>query len=147
MDKRELDLWVVKVGATHRRRSTNEFMKYDLTPGQPRMLNYLYDHNGCIQREIATACNLEPASVTSVLNSMEKAGLIERKSVKDDKRAQEVWLTKKGLEKKKIVDEIFMAMADECFNGFSEEEKILARDFLERMFKNMRYAEQQAVKE
>ncbi len=146
MDNRELNLWVVKVGNTHRRRSSYEFMKYDLTAGQPRMLNYLYQHDGCIQREIATECNLEPASVTSVLNSMEKAGLIERKPVKNDKRALEVWLTEKGMEKKKIVDEIFIAMAEECFKDFSEEEKIAAQDFLTRMFKNMRSVEQQVVK-
>lgn len=147
MDKRELNLWVVKVSATHRRRSAYEFLKHDLTAGQPRMLNYLYQHNGCIQREIATDCNLEPASVTSVLNSMEKAGLIERKPVKDDRRALGVWLTEKGFTKKKIVDEIFVAIAEECFGGFSEEEKIMAQDFLERMFRNMRNAEQQAVRE
>ncbi len=146
MNKRDLNHLLIKVSATHRRRSSYEFMKYDLTAGQPRMLNYLYEHDGCIQREIAAACHLEPASVTSVLNSMEKAGLIERKQVKGDKRALEVWLTEKGYEKKKTVDEIFVALADECFNGFSEEEKILAGNFLNRIFNNMLNGKQGAVK-
>lgn len=143
MDKRELNHTLVKVSATHRRRSSYEFMKYSLSVGQPRMLNYLYKNNGCIQREIAQDCHMEPASITSVLNSMEKAGLITRKKVTGDKRALQVWLTEKGFEMKKIVDEIFVKMADECFMGFSEEEKALAGEFLVRIHKNMIEAEQQ----
>lgn len=143
LDQRELNLLLVKVGAVHRRRSTYEFMKCNLTAGQPRMINYLFEHNGCIQREIAADCHMEPASVTSVLNSMEKSGLVEKRPVKGDKRALEVWLTNKGLEKKKVIDRIFISMADECFQGFSEEEKQLAGDFLTRIFRNMIDGEQQ----
>ncbi len=146
MEKRDLNLLLVKVGAKHRRRSAYEFIKYGLTSGQPRMLNYIYQHGGCIQREIATECNLEPASVTSVLNSMEKAELITRSPVKGDKRALEVRLTHKGLEKKKLVDEVFILMADECFRGFSEEEKLLAEGFLKRIFENMSDGKQQRSK-
>jgi len=137
ISQRELNLLLIKVGAVHKRRSAYEFMKQDLTAGQPRMLNYLFEHNGSIQREIAEACHLEPASVTSVLNSMEKSGLIERKPDSGDKRALEVWLTEKGLAKKKDVDAIFTAMADECFKGFTDEEKQMAGNFLTRIFKNM----------
>lgn len=146
MEKRELNLLLIKVGATHKRRSAYEFMKRNLTAGQPRMLNYISQNNGCIQREIATDCNLEPASVTSVLNSMEKAELITRRPVKGDKRALAVWLTDKGTEKKKIVDEIFIEMENECFKGFSEDEKARAKDFLTRIHKNMLEGKQQVGK-
>ncbi len=120
-------------------------MKQDLTAGQPRMLNYLSQNNGCIQREIANDCNLEPASVTSVLNSMEKAELITRMPVVGDKRALEVRLTEKGIEKKKIADEIAVKIENECFKGFTEEEKIVAKDFLTRIHKNMLDVEQKVV--
>lgn len=136
-DRRELNYLLAKVGAAHRRRSTYEFMRHDLTAGQPRMLYYLFDHNGCIQREIAADCHMEPASVTSVLNSMERAALIEKKPVKGDRRALGVWLTEKGFEKKKVIDEIFTSMADECFKDFSEDERQLAGDFLARIFNNI----------
>lgn len=137
MEPKELNLLLIKVGATHRRRSAYEFMKEELSAGQPRMLNYIYQNNGCIQREIAVDCNMEPASITSVLNSMEKAGLIVRKPLKGDKRALEVWLTDKGYEKKKVVDDIFIKMENQCFQNFTEEEKLQAKDFLTRIHKNM----------
>lgn len=145
MDKKELNMLLLKVSMSHRRRSAYEFMKHDLSAGQPRMLNYIFHNNGCIQREIAKACNLEPASVTSVLNSMEKVGLVTRTTVKGDKRALEVRLTDKGFEKKKVVDKIFEEIENECFKNFTKKEKEVAKDFLTRIHKNILDAEQKAV--
>ena len=44
-----------------------------LSIGQPKVLDYLKEHDGTTQREIAAACQIEPASLTSILNGMEKA--------------------------------------------------------------------------
>ena len=35
-----------------------------LTLGQPKILDYLKDHNGCVQKDIAAGCHIEPASIT-----------------------------------------------------------------------------------
>ncbi len=50
-----------------------------LTLGQPKVLDYLREHDGSNQKAIAAACHIEPASLTSVLGGMEQKGLIERK--------------------------------------------------------------------
>ena len=50
-----------------------------LTPGQPKVLDYLLRHDGAIQKEIAVFCHIEPASLTAILNGMERKGYIERK--------------------------------------------------------------------
>ena len=34
-----------------------------LTSGQPKVLDYLRDHNGANQKEIAAACHIEPGSL------------------------------------------------------------------------------------
>lgn len=39
----------------------------NLTPGQPKILDYLLSHDGAVQKEIAEACHIEPATITSVL--------------------------------------------------------------------------------
>ena len=41
-----------------------------LTPGQPKVLDYLMEHDGANQKEIANACQREAATLTSVLNGM-----------------------------------------------------------------------------
>ena len=50
-----------------------------LTLGQPKVLDYLKDHDGASQKEIAAGCLIEAGSLTSILNRMEEKGLIERK--------------------------------------------------------------------
>ena len=50
-----------------------------LTIGQPKILDYLKDHDGSNQKEIARACFLEAGSLTTILNKMEEKGLIERR--------------------------------------------------------------------
>ena len=37
-----------------------------LTLGQPKILDYLKDHNGCVQKDIAAGCHIEPASITVI---------------------------------------------------------------------------------
>lgn len=39
---------------------------YKLTAGQPKVLDYLGKHNGCIQKSIATGCQIEPATLTGI---------------------------------------------------------------------------------
>lgn len=46
---------------------------YKLTAGQPKVLDYLGKHNGCIQKSIATGCQIEPATLTGILHGRKKA--------------------------------------------------------------------------
>ena len=39
----------------------------ELTMGQPKVLDYLKDHDGACQKDIAAGCHIEPASITAVL--------------------------------------------------------------------------------
>ena len=66
-----------------------------LTSGQPKVLDYLRDHNGANQKEIAAACHIEPGSLTSVLNRMEENGLIERRMLDGNRNGE---LKYRGLE-------------------------------------------------
>ena len=43
----------------------------DLSLGQPKILEYLKEHNGSSQKEIAKGCHIEAGSLTSVLGRME----------------------------------------------------------------------------
>lgn len=45
-----------------------------LTIGQPKILDYLKDHGGAGQKDIARGCHIEPGTLTTLLNRMEEAG-------------------------------------------------------------------------
>lgn len=78
------------------RAMTGLIRTFGLMPGQPKVLEFLADNEGCLQRDIAQACAMDRATVTGVLGRMEEAGLIERRPKKGDRRATEVRLTDAG---------------------------------------------------
>ena len=43
-----------------------------LTSGQPKILDYLSDHDGASQKDIAHGCHIEPGTLTTLLNRMEE---------------------------------------------------------------------------
>lgn len=60
------------------RRILEEAAELGLSPGQPKVLEYLRLHGTQNQRSIADYCRIEPATVGSILTRMEEAGLVER---------------------------------------------------------------------
>lgn len=62
------------------KKALNRLREAGLTAGQPKVLDYLQEHNGVNQKAIAAGCHMEPASVSSVLAGMEHAGLIRRQA-------------------------------------------------------------------
>ena len=121
----------------HRKRSHSEFGKFEISKGQPMLLNYLAENNGSIQKDIAKNCNIEPATATSILATMERAGFIERKPNPNDKRIMNVYLTEKGKKIQVNSQEAICKIERQCFKGFSEEEKEKAKEIFERMYNNL----------
>ena len=60
-----------------------------LTPGQPKILDYLLNHDGAIQKDIAVFCHIEPASLTVILSGMENKGYIKRQTDNGNRRRSE----------------------------------------------------------
>ena len=121
----------------HRKRSHSEFGKFEISKGQPMLLNYLAENNGSIQKDIAKNCNIEPATATSILATMERAGFIERKPNPNDKRIMNVYLTEKGRKTQINSQEAMCKIERQCFKGFTEEEKEKAKEIFERMYNNL----------
>ncbi|MDE5780129.1 MAG: MarR family transcriptional regulator [Lachnospiraceae bacterium] len=109
----------------------------NLTPGQPKILDYLLFHDGAIQKEIAAACHIEPATITSVLLGMENKGLIVRKNLNCNRRSLYVYLTDKGKSVAEQVESKFKIIEEKALLGFSDEEKEMLIVFLTKINKNM----------
>lgn len=109
----------------------------ELTPGQPKILDYLQNHNGCVQKEIAKGCHIEPASITVILKGMESKGYIERKMLKGDRRSLYVFLTEKGKKYIEYLNEKFDKVENTALKNFSEDEKQQLNDLLMRVYENM----------
>ena len=49
-----------------------------LSPGQPKILRHLSTQNNCMQKDIAQALDIEPATVSHILSKMAVSGLVTR---------------------------------------------------------------------
>lgn len=108
-----------------------------LTTGQPKVLDYLSEHNGCVQKDIAAACQIEPATVTHLLFRMEEAGLIERKCKQGNRRSLYVYMTEKGKSEQIKVTKAFEQLDEEVFVGFSEKERTQFLSMFQKVLDNL----------
>lgn len=107
-----------------------------LTIGQPKVLDYLKDHDGTSQKDIARGCHIEPGTLTTLLNRMEEAGLVERRMMNGNRRSLYVFLTDKGKEQLELVTAAFAEMEAEAFRGLSETERKTFMDLFLRIYAN-----------
>ncbi len=108
-----------------------------LTLGQPKVLDYLKDHNGSSQKEIARGCHIEAGSLTSILNRMEEKGLVERRMLHGNRRNSYVFLTEKGEELRNLVTESFESIENEAFRGISEVDRQQFMKTFSRIYENL----------
>lgn len=109
--------------AVFHKKLLTELQGTGLTLGQPKVLDYLREHDGSNQKAIAAACHIEPASLTSVLGGMEQKGLIERKSLNGNRRSLHVFLTQKGKEMVQYVEKEFSELEAQAFSELTVEER------------------------
>lgn len=93
-----------------------------LTIGQPKVLDYLKDHDGSSQKDIARACFIEAGSLTTILNGMEEKGLIERRTLNGNRRSYHIFMTDEGKKKQQMIDEAFAAIEENAVSDISDEE-------------------------
>ena len=108
-----------------------------LTLGQPKVLDYLKDHDGVSQKEIAAGCLIEAGSLTSILNRMEEKDLIERKMLNRNRRTFHIFMTESGKKNQKLVEEAFKKIEKTALNGISEEEQKLFMEIFCRIYRNL----------
>ena len=108
-----------------------------LTLGQPKVLDYLKEHDGASQREIAAGCLIEAGSLTSILNRMEEKGLIERKMLNGNRRTFHIFMTESGKKNQKLIEEAFVQIEETALHNISEEEQIVFMQIFHRICRNL----------
>lgn len=108
-----------------------------LTLGQPKVLDYLKDHDGASQKEIAAGCLIEAGSLTSILNRMEEKGMIERKMLNGNRRTFHIFMTESGKKNQKLVEETFEKIEETALNNVSEEEQKVFMEIFLRIYRNL----------
>ena len=105
--------------------------------GQPSVLQALWQQEGLTHTELARHLQVQPATMTRMLQRMEKAGFVERRPDPDDQRVSRVYLTAAGRAVQGDVRQVWHRLEEEAFAGFSLEERDLMRQFFERIRENL----------
>ncbi|MFF3065662.1 MarR family winged helix-turn-helix transcriptional regulator [Oerskovia sp. NPDC057915] len=105
----ELVRWI---GWAQRKVGEDWIRERDLSHEQAFVLGYLVQNPGAIQRDIAEVSRTSAASVSSLLQGLERRGLIERRTQSGDERRKRVFATPAGTELIAGFD-VAMAEADE----------------------------------
>lgn len=106
--------------------------------GQPRILTYLLDHGSGTQNEIANYFEVDPASVSRMVETLRKNGFITRTAIEDCRRSNRLELTAKGKNTAETWREKYRALESKLLAGFSEEEKHQLEELLQRVLDNAR---------
>lgn len=109
--------------ALFQKKALSSLMEIELTPGQPKVLDYLGIHDGSMQKDIAYGCQIDPATLTGILAHMEEKELVERRMRNGNRRSSYVYLTEIGREKGKKVAEIFKEIEEVVFKGIDKRER------------------------
>jgi DNA-binding MarR family transcriptional regulator len=128
-------LLILKLSLAQKKLIRPSMQELGLSAGQPKILSFLKRHGECIQKELAGYFEIEPATVSKLLDNMEAAGLIERRA--RDKRAVFVRLTEKGQQMEEKAEKRFEEIRKMELSGFSEREKAEFISYLCRMYQNM----------
>ena len=108
-----------------------------LTIGQPKVLEYLSEHDGSNQTEIARGCHIEAASLTSVLNRMEEKGMVQRKMLHGNRRTYHIFLTPFGVEQQEHVERAFAELEEQALSGFTPEERRQGIQMMQAIFAHL----------
>jgi DNA-binding MarR family transcriptional regulator len=102
--------------------------------GQPSVLQALWEQEGLMHTELARRVQVQPATITKMLQRMEKTGFVERRPDPDDHRVSRVYLTEAGRAVRADVQQVWRRLEEEAFAGFTHDEQVLLR----RLFLHIR---------
>lgn len=109
----------------------------DLSPGQPKILTALRMGGSQMQKDLAAACDIEPATISRLLPGMEAQGLITRKTMKDNRRAEWISITPEGEQAESAMKLRFDEIEQTALNTFTPEERQQFTHYLCRMYQNL----------
>ena len=132
-----LDFLLAQICHQHHFRANALLEAIGLYRGQPPVLFALWEQEGLTHTELAERLHNTPATITKMLQRMEKAGFVQRRADANDQRVSRVYLTEAGRAIQARVQAVWDTMEAETFAGFTDEERLLLRAFLQHIRQNL----------
>jgi MarR family transcriptional regulator, organic hydroperoxide resistance regulator len=132
-----MDFLLAQVSRLHHQRAHELLEGLGLYRGQPPVLFALWEQDGLTHGELAGKLGITPATVTRMIQRMEKNGFVQRRQDASDQRISRVHLTEAGRLIRTRLQLVWDRMEKESFAGFGKEERKMLHGFLERIRENL----------
>ncbi|SHL46838.1 transcriptional regulator, MarR family [Chitinophaga jiangningensis] len=132
---------ITRAHTAYRLRLLAVFMEkgVDLTPDMYFILRHLWgEQDGCRQQELADKTDKDKASLTKLVDNLEKRGLVRRSMDGEDRRSKRVWLTPVGKDLKEIVYPLALQVVATAENGVDQEDIQRVKQTLDALVKNLK---------
>ena len=113
------------------------FSAYGLHPYQGIALKTIIRTTGMSQRELADRLRIQRATITVILQKLERGGFIHRQPDPFDQRIIRIFPTPKGETASRLTDETCEAFFRSCFEGVSEAQQDALQALLGQMEENI----------
>ncbi|HRW49951.1 MAG: MarR family transcriptional regulator, partial [Caldilineaceae bacterium] len=133
-----IDYLLAQVCRLHRERAGTILEAVGLFRGQPPVLMRLHEADGQTQGDLAARLRVAPATMTKMIQRMERAGFVQRRPDAADQRISRVYLTDAGRAVRAEMMGALGTLEAETFAGLDNEERAQLRGFLERLRANLR---------
>ena len=125
----QLGKTVRQVSKTYRK----EITSYKLTHGQFFMMVAIMEEEGLLPSELADKTSQDRATITGLLDRLEKDRWIERQSNKNDRRSLRIFLTPHARNKREEILKLFQETNQKFINCFTQEEWDQMQNYLNRL--------------
>ena len=120
-------------------RHLTENNSYGLTGMQFAIVSYIAKESAerdVFQKDLEQKFDIRKSTVTGILNTMERDGLLLRETVPYDARLRKMILTDKALQAKQNTEQVIDSVESQLSKGLTEEEITTFLSILEKISKN-----------
>ena len=121
------------IGWAQRKAAEEWVRERDLSQEQAFVLGYLQQSPGAIQRDIADITRTSAASVSSLLQGLERRGLVERRTEAGNARTKRVHATDAGVALIAGFEDAMVALDDVLLAPLSEDERTTLQALLQKV--------------
>ncbi|MGD9974173.1 MAG: MarR family winged helix-turn-helix transcriptional regulator [Desulfatirhabdiaceae bacterium] len=124
---------LAKAGQMAARYWTSRLTDIHITAAQSMVLGFLHESDQVTSRELGERVMLDSATLTGILDRLEKAALIERKIHPEDRRALSVCLTESGRQVTGSLVTLAETANQSFLDSLTSEEQLIFRMLLRKL--------------
>lgn len=119
-------------------RISKNLHEHQVTAEQWNILASLWQNNGQSQQSLANYADKNKASITHLIDNLEKRNLVERRADEGDRRNKNIFLTKEGEELQGALSKIVKKTTRQATEGIDKKDLKATRKALKIMVNNLK---------